>query len=93
MSSVRRKVPRIQVFTLLLGLLAPVSVATPAAAIYGGKPSIDNPFVVGLLSSEIAETAGQWRPGSSKNCFDRSALSNHARSKLLGANPWDKSCR
>jgi secreted trypsin-like serine protease len=58
MSPVLRKAPRIQVFALLLGLLAPLSVATPAAAIYGGKPSIDNPFVVGLLNSEFAETAG-----------------------------------
>ncbi len=53
-----KKVRRIQVLALLLGLLAPVSVSTPAEAIYGGKPSIDNPFVVGLLSSEFAETAG-----------------------------------
>ena len=58
MSSVRRKVRRFQAFALMLGLLASLTAPTPAAAIYGGKPSIDNPFVVGLLSSEFAETAG-----------------------------------
>jgi hypothetical protein len=49
-----RKVRRFQAFALMLGLLAPLTAPTPAAAIYGGKPSIDNPFVVGLLSSELS---------------------------------------
>ena len=38
--------------------MASATVANPAAAIYGGKPSLDNPFVVGLLSSEFADSAG-----------------------------------
>jgi secreted trypsin-like serine protease len=54
----KRKVRRFQAFALLLGLLAPLTVSTPAAAIYGGKPSVDNPFIVGLLSNESAELAG-----------------------------------
>ena len=57
-SVMRKKLLVVQIFTLLLGFLAPLATLSPAQAIYGGKQSIDNPFVVGLLSKETAELAG-----------------------------------
>jgi secreted trypsin-like serine protease len=57
-SVMRKKLLVVQIFTLLLGVLAPLATLSPAQAIYGGKQSIDNPFVVGLLSRETAESAG-----------------------------------
>jgi secreted trypsin-like serine protease len=54
----RKKLLVVQIFTLLLGVLAPLATLSPAHAIYGGKQSIDNPFVVGILSRETAELAG-----------------------------------
>jgi len=54
----RKKILLVEIFALLLGALAPLTTVSPAHAIYGGKQSIDNPFVVGLLNKESAELAG-----------------------------------
>jgi secreted trypsin-like serine protease len=53
-----RNVYALQVLIILVGLMLPISFSTPAQAVYGGQPSMDNPFVVGLLNDPNAKLSG-----------------------------------